>query len=72
MQDLIAEEAVVITVSRAGYVKRQPIENFRRQGRGGKGIRGANLKEEDVINDVFTTTTHNWLCSSPARGRSIA
>src|SRR4249919_1213507 len=51
VQDLIAEEDVVITVSRAGYVKRQPIENFRRQGRGGKGIRGANLKEEDVIDD---------------------
>ena len=72
MQDLIAEEDVVITVSRAGYVKRQPIENFRRQGRGGKGIRGANLKEEDVINDVFTTTTHNWLLFFTSKGRSIA
>ena len=49
IEDLIAEEDVVITMSRAGYVKRQPIENFRRQGRGGKGIRGANLKEEDVV-----------------------
>ncbi|HKX33855.1 MAG TPA: DNA gyrase subunit A, partial [Actinomycetota bacterium] len=67
-QDLIAEEDVVITVSRAGYVKRQPIENFRRQGRGGKGIRGANLKEEDVINDVFTTTTHNWLLFFTSKG----
>ena len=69
VQDLIAEEDVVITVSRAGYVKRQPIENFRRQGRGGKGIRGANLKEEDVINDVFTTTTHNWLLFLTSRGK---
>jgi DNA gyrase subunit A len=68
-QDLIAEENVVITVSRAGYVKRQPIENFRRQGRGGKGIRGANLKEEDVINDVFTTTTHHWLLFFTSRGK---
>ncbi|HZL72772.1 MAG TPA: DNA gyrase subunit A, partial [Planctomycetota bacterium] len=69
VQDLIAEEDVVITVSRAGYVKRQPIENFRRQGRGGKGIRGANLKEEDVINDVFTTTTHNWLLFFTSKGK---
>jgi DNA gyrase subunit A len=69
VQDLIAEEDVVITVSRAGYVKRQPIENFRRQGRGGKGIRGANLKEEDVIKDVFTTTTHHWLLFFTSRGK---
>jgi DNA gyrase subunit A len=69
VQDLIAEEDVVITVSRAGYVKRQPIENFRRQGRGGKGIRGANLKEEDVINDVFTTTTHHWLLFFTSKGK---
>jgi DNA gyrase subunit A len=68
-QDLIAEEDVVITVSRAGYVKRQPIENFRRQGRGGKGIRGANLKEEDVVKDVFTTTTHHWLLFFTGRGK---
>ena len=69
VQDLIAEEDVVIAVSRAGYVKRQPIENFRRQGRGGKGIRGANLKEEDVINDVFTTTTHHWLLFFTSKGK---
>jgi len=69
VQDLIAEEDVVITVSRAGYVKRQPVENFRRQGRGGKGVRGANLKEEDVINDVFTTTTHHWLLFFTSRGK---
>jgi len=69
VEDLIAEEDVVITVSRAGYVKRQPIENFRRQGRGGKGIRGANLKEEDVVRDVFTTTTHHWLLFFTSKGK---
>ena len=69
VQDLIAEEDVVITVSRAGYVKRQPVENFRRQGRGGRGVRGANLKEEDVVKDVFTTTTHNWLLFFTSRGK---
>src|SRR5207247_36409 len=68
-EDLIAKEDVVITVSRAGYVKRQPIEAFRRQGRGGKGIKGATLKEEDVITDVFTTTTHNWLLFFSTRGK---
>ncbi|MGQ0668704.1 MAG: DNA gyrase subunit A [Actinomycetota bacterium] len=69
VEDLIAEEDVVITVSRAGYVKRQPIETFRRQGRGGKGIRGQNLKEEDVVSHVFTTTTHNWLLFFTTKGR---
>jgi DNA gyrase subunit A len=69
LEDLIAEEDVVITVSRAGYVKRQPVENFRRQGRGGKGIRGSSLKEEDVVKDVFTTTTHHWLLFFTSRGK---
>jgi DNA gyrase subunit A len=69
VEDLIAEEDVVITVSRAGYVKRVSIDTFRRQGRGGKGVRGANLKEEDVISDVFTTTTHHWLLFFSTRGK---
>ena len=69
VEDLIAEEDVVITVTRAGYVKRQPVENFKRQGRGGKGIRGANLKEEDVITHVFTTTTHHWLLFFTTKGK---
>ncbi len=69
VEDLIAEEDVVITVSRAGYVKRQPVENFRRQGRGGRGVRGTNLKEEDVVSHVFTTTTHHWLLFFTTRGK---
>ncbi|HXF36790.1 MAG TPA: DNA gyrase subunit A [Actinomycetota bacterium] len=69
VEDLIAEEDVVITVSRAGYVRRVPLDTFRRQGRGGKGVRGANLKEEDVISDVFVTTTHHWLLFFTTRGR---
>jgi DNA gyrase subunit A len=68
-EDLIAEENVVITVTRAGYVKRQPIDAFRRQGRGGKGVIGANLKEEDVIKHVFTTTTHHWMLFFTSRGK---
>jgi DNA gyrase subunit A len=69
VEDLIAEEDVVLTVSRAGYVKRVAIDTFRRQGRGGKGVRGANLKEEDVIANVFTTTTHHWLLFFTTRGK---
>jgi DNA gyrase subunit A len=69
IEDLIAEEDVVITVSRAGYVRRVPIDTFRRQGRGGRGVRGANLKEEDVISDVFTTTTHHWLLFFTTKGK---
>jgi DNA gyrase subunit A len=69
VEDLIAEEDVVITVSRAGYVKRLPIETYRRQGRGGKGVRGATLKEEDVIKHVFTTTTHHWLLFFTTKGK---
>jgi DNA gyrase subunit A len=69
VEDLIAEEDVVITVSRAGYVKRVPIDTFKRQGRGGKGVRGATLKEEDVITNVFTTTTHHWLLFFSTKGK---
>ena len=69
IEDLIAEEDVVITVSRAGYVKRVPIDTFRRQGRGGKGVRGAALKEEDVVTNVFTTTTHHWLLFFTTKGK---
>src|SRR4051812_30341452 len=69
VEDLIAEEDVVITVSRAGYVKRQPVDSYRRQGRGGRGVIGTNLKEEDVISHVFTTTTHNWLLFFTSSGK---
>jgi DNA gyrase subunit A len=61
LEDLITEQDVVVTVSRAGYVKRLPVETYRRQGRGGRGVRGQNLKEEDVVAHAFTTTTRHWL-----------
>jgi DNA gyrase subunit A len=69
VEDLIAEEDVLITVSRAGYVKRLPLDSFKRQGRGGKGVRGQNLKEEDVVKHVFTTTTHHWMLFFTTKGR---
>ncbi|MFM8944130.1 MAG: DNA gyrase subunit A [Actinomycetota bacterium] len=69
IEDLIADEQVVITVTRSNYVKRQPLESFRRQGRGGKGVKGQTLKEEDVVDEVFTTSTHSWLLFFTTRGR---
>jgi DNA gyrase subunit A len=69
VEDLIQEQDVFITISRSGYVKRQPIEAFRRQGRGGRGVIGANLKADDVIAQVFTTTTHHWLVVFTNRGK---
>jgi DNA gyrase subunit A len=69
IEDMISEEDVIITVSRAGYVKRLPVDAFKRQGRGGKGVRGQNLKEEDVVKHVFTTTTHHWMLFFTTKGK---
>ncbi len=69
IEDLIAEEDVVITVSRAGYVKRVPDRHVPPPRQGGKGVRGATLKEEDVVANVFTTTTHNWLLFFTTKGK---
>ncbi len=60
---------MIITVSRAGYVKRLPVDAFKRQLRGGKGVKGQNLKEEDVVKHVFTTTTHHWMLFFTTKGR---
>jgi DNA gyrase subunit A len=69
LEDLVTEQDVVVTVSRAGYVKRMPVETYRRQGRGGRGVRGANLKEEDVVAHAFTTTTRHWLLFFTSSGK---
>src|SRR5919108_186237 len=69
LEDLVTDQDVVITVSRAGYVKRLPMETYRRQGRGGRGIRGANLKEEDVVAHAFTTTTRHWVLFFTSSGK---
>jgi DNA gyrase subunit A len=69
LEDLVTEQDVVITVSRAGYVKRLPVETYRRQGRGGRGVRGANLKEEDVVAHAFTTTTRHWVLFFTSSGK---
>src|SRR5207244_14958 len=69
VQDLIQEQDVIITITRTGYVKRLPVETYRRQGRGGKGVIGANLKADDIISQVFTTTTHHWLLVFTNKGK---
>jgi DNA gyrase subunit A len=68
-EDLIAEEEQVITLSREGYIRRLPIDTFKAQNRGGKGIIGAGLKEEDNIQSIFTASTHSYLLVFTNKGR---
>ncbi|GAA1586517.1 DNA gyrase subunit A [Leucobacter aridicollis] len=69
MEDLIPEEEMVITVTRGGYVKRTRIDNYRSQHRGGKGVRGAQLRADDIVEHFFVTTTHHWLLFFTNTGR---
>ncbi|GII98825.1 DNA gyrase subunit A [Sediminihabitans luteus] len=69
MEDLIAEEEVVVTITRGGYVKRTRSDNYRAQKRGGKGVRGAQLREDDIVDQFFVTTTHHWLLFFTNLGR---
>jgi DNA gyrase subunit A len=69
IEDLIAEEEVIVTVSHSGYVKRMPIDTYRKQGRGGKGIIGSDTKEGDFIEHLFTASTHDYLLIFTNRGR---
>jgi len=59
IEDLIAKEDMVITISHSGYIKRFPVSSYRKQRRGGKGVTGAAMKEEDFIEDLFIASTHN-------------
>ena len=61
MEDLIPEEDVVVTITRGGYAKRTRADHYRSQKRGGKGVRGAALRGDDVVEHFFATTTHHWL-----------
>ncbi len=61
IEDLVAEEEVLVTISHSGYIKRMPIDTYRRQGRGGKGIIGSSTKEGDFIEHLFTASTHDYL-----------
>ena len=68
MEDLIADAGCVITLSHGGYVKRVPIASFRQQKRGGKGVTGADVKDEDYVEHVFTATTHDSLLFFTQKG----
>ena len=61
LEDLIAEENCVVTISHAGYIKRMPLTSYRRQGRGGKGIIGSTSKEGDFVEDLFVASTHDYI-----------
>jgi DNA gyrase subunit A len=69
MEDLIAEEDVVVTISNGGYAKRTQTGLYRAQRRGGKGIIGAQLRQDDVVEHFFVTTTHHWLLFFTDKGR---
>jgi DNA gyrase subunit A len=69
MEDLIAEEEVVVTLTRAGYVKRVKASEYRTQKRGGKGVTGGALRSDDIVRDLFVTTTHHWLLFFTNQGR---
>jgi DNA gyrase subunit A len=69
IEDLIADEDLVISVSRDRYVKTVPLTTYRRQGRGGRGVRGATLKEGDIVEHLLTTTAHSYLLLFSNTGR---
>ncbi|MDO4241511.1 MAG: DNA gyrase subunit A [Microbacteriaceae bacterium] len=69
IEDLIPEEEMVITVTRGGYIKRTRIDNYRSQHRGGKGVKGASLRADDIVEHFFVTTTHHWLLFFTNTGR---
>jgi DNA gyrase subunit A len=69
IEDLIAEEDVVVTITRGGYAKRTRADLYRAQRRGGKGVRGAQLRTDDIVDHFFVTTTHNWILFFTNKGR---
>jgi DNA gyrase subunit A len=69
IEDLIPEEEMVVTVTRDGYVKRTRSDHYRSQHRGGKGVKGAQLRADDVVEHFFVTTTHHWLLFFTNKGR---
>ena len=69
MEDLIAEEECVFTLSHNGYIKRTPAAEYRAQSRGGKGVRGMATREEDYVESVFTASTHDFILFFSSRGQ---
>jgi DNA gyrase subunit A len=68
-EDLIAESDVVVTITRGGYAKRTNTDQYRAQRRGGKGVRGAQLRSDDIVDHFFVTTTHHWILFFTNKGR---
>lgn len=69
MEDLIAEEDMVVTITRGGYAKRTQTGQYRAQRRGGKGVRGAQLRTDDIVEHFFVTSTHHWILFFTNKGR---
>ena len=68
-EDFIPEEDVVVTITRGGYAKRTKTDLYRSQRRGGKGVRGAALRQDDLVEHFFVTTTHHWILFFTNKGR---
>src|SRR6266545_1485565 len=69
IEDLLADEEMVVTISRAGYIKRTHVEAYRSQRRGGKGVTGMETKEEDIVEDLFVASTHSYLLFFTNKGK---
>ena len=69
IEDLIKEEESVITLTHFGYIKRQPVDTYKSQKRGGKGVAGLSTREEDFVENLFTTSTHNYLLFFTNKGK---
>jgi DNA gyrase subunit A len=69
VEDLIAEEDMVVTITKAGYVKRLPVATYRQQKRGGKGVAGVNLKENDFVENLFISSTHDYVLFFSTKGK---
>jgi DNA gyrase subunit A len=69
MEDLIAREDVVVTITRTGYAKRTKVDLYRSQRRGGKGVSGASLRQDDIVSHFFVTSTHSWMLFFTNKGR---
>ena len=68
-EDLIAESDIVVTITRGGYAKRTNTDQYRAQRRGGKGVRGAQLRSDDIVDHFFVTSTHDWMLFFTNKGR---
>src|SRR5213594_2183503 len=69
IEDLLADEEMVVTITRSGYIKRTHVEAYRSQRRGGKGVTGMETKEEDIVEDLFIASTHSYLLFFTNRGK---